>query len=70
MGRFTLALGYVLTGDERYFWEYQRTFKPTRPIQPAPSQEWLAIVKQLNAANIAVNKKPLVKEVPVRKVKI
>ena len=48
MGRFTLAVGYVLTGDPRYLTEYHQSFNQ-RPLQPPPSKEWLQLIRQTNA---------------------
>lgn len=51
MGRLGLALGYIITGDERLLNEYNLSFHhQQRPIQPPPSKEWLRIVQQLNAS--------------------
>jgi len=58
MGRLTLALGYILTGDERLLNEYNLSFSPMRqPYQPPPSKEWLQLVKQLNASKPTAPKK-------------
>ena len=49
MGRLTLAIGYILTGDRRLLNEYNQSFGPT-VVQPEPSKEWLQLVKQFNAS--------------------
>lgn len=49
MGRLTLAIGYVLTGDRRFLIAYNQSFGPT-VVQPGPSKEWLQLVKQFNAS--------------------
>lgn len=50
MGRFLLAVGYVLTGDRRLLREYNLSFTPYNPPrQPQPSKEWLQLVKRFNA---------------------
>lgn len=53
MGRLGLALGYIITGDTRLLDAYDQSLPPRRsvmPIQPPPSKEWLAFIKQLELA--------------------